>query len=85
MPRPKSHCRSGVMRAMDAQHAIHPAEFRQNAEGGLSRTPALRITSSYSCRNATIGSMREARRAGTRHASAAIPIRVTDTTAAVVM
>jgi len=37
----------------------------------------------YSCRSARIGSMREARRAGTKQASAAIATRTTDTTATV--
>jgi YVTN family beta-propeller protein len=37
----------------------------------------------YSCRSAIIGSVREARRAGTRHASAAMTTRTSDTAAAV--
>ena len=39
----------------------------------------------YSCRRAIIGSMREARRAGTKEASAATPASVKDTTAAIGM
>ncbi len=40
---------------------------------------------SYSCRRAIIGSMREARRAGTNVASAAMPTRISETTTAVGM
>jgi hypothetical protein len=39
----------------------------------------------YSCRRAIIGSIREARRAGTTHANAATPTRMTETAATVVM
>src|SRR5687767_2533941 len=46
------------------------------------RSPAFR---SYSCRRAIIGSMREARRAGTKHASAATPIRIRATPATIGM
>ena len=39
----------------------------------------------YSCRRAIIGSMSEARRAGTKHASVATAARISDTAATVAM
>jgi hypothetical protein len=61
-----------------------PREFPQLVANARQQRPVgLQFSRDYSCRSAVIGSMCEARRAGTKHATAATPTSIRETTATV--
>ena len=68
--------------AAPAERAMATTNPRVMATVG---TPPASRSGGYSCRRAIIGSMSEARRAGTKHASVATAARISDTAATVAM